>query len=78
MDYKRYPIYVDWDSMRGIIVAELKRDLQSLAADLDVVQKKQSGFVFSTDFKKDQAAIKKHIDAIKLIVEYYGDENEST
>lgn len=59
-----------------IIISELKDNIDSLVNNLkqDVDDENYLG-VFSNNRKEDAVEIQKHIDALELIIKYYGGES---
>ena len=56
------------EQLNEIVVADLKDNLDNMRAELIMGR----GNVWSHDPKEDRKIIKKHIKALKLILEYYG------
>ena len=56
------------EQLTDLVVADLKQSLQGLKQDL----KEGRGGIWSFDPKEDRKMIKKHIKALKLIIDYYG------
>lgn len=73
---KRITVELDWDTIDKITTCSMKSVVENLEHDLD---KRKSGTgiaVFDTNKKKDIAEIKRHIDAFKTVLKYYGENNE--
>ena len=58
------------EQLNELVVADLQQSLQGLRQDL----KEGRGGIWSYDIKEDRKMIKKHIKALKLIIDYYGGE----
>ena len=56
------------EQLNDLVVADLKQSLQGLRQDLE----EECGGIWSFDPKEDRKMIKKHIKALKLIIDYYG------
>ena len=61
-------IEVNDEQLTDLVVADLQQSLQALKQDL----KEGRGGMWSHDLKEDRKIIKKHIKALKLIIDYYG------
>ena len=68
----RYSIPVDWDAMQDAVAGVLREDLRSFEESLKRVKDTNKGYVFDIDPEDDIKEIKRHIKALKLILEYYG------
>ena len=64
-------IDIDDDITDTIVIASLKQDLSVLEILYDSWLQRIAVAVFSEDPEKDGIAIKEHIDAINLLIEYY-------
>lgn len=62
-----YKCEISWEAADSIVVSVLKDIKQGLSADL-----KKQGKVFDTDPIEDARIIKEHIQAIDLILKYFG------
>jgi len=56
------------EQLNDLVVADLQQSLQGLRQDLE----EGRGGIWSFDPKEDRKIIKKHIKALKLIIDYYG------
>ena len=56
------------EQLNELVIADLQQSLQGLRQDLD----EGRGGIWSFDPKEDRKMIKKHIKALKLIIDYYG------
>jgi len=56
------------EQLNELVVADLQQSLQGLRQDLEV----GCGGIWSHDPKEDRKIIKKHIKALKIVLEYYG------
>lgn len=64
-------IHIDDDMADKIVITSLKQDLSLLESHYDNWLQRIAVAVFSEDPEKDGIAIKEHIDAINLLIEYY-------
>lgn len=64
-------IHIDDNITDTIVIASLKQDLSVLESLYDSWLQRIAVAVFSEDPEKDGIAIKEHIDAINLLIEYY-------
>lgn len=70
---KKVTVELDWDTVDNIVKQELVSCLENLKTDLKNRKSKNSGLaVFSTDKKVDVALLKDHIDAVNMVLSYYG------
>lgn len=60
------------EGVNDIIRSDLSEVLKNLQDDLNRRKKGQQMAIFHVDKKKDIAQLKKHIDALKLVLRYYG------
>lgn len=68
----KHTIELDGCVLDNITLSQLKSIRASLKVDLKRVNKSKRGFVFDAEYKVDVIEIKKHIDALDLLVKYYG------
>jgi hypothetical protein len=61
-------IEVNDEQLTDLVVADLQQSLQGLRQDLE----EGRGGIWSFDPKEDRKMIKKHIKALKLVLEHYG------
>jgi len=61
-------IEVNDEQLTDLVIADLHQSLQGLRQDLE----EGRGGIWSFDPKEDRKIIKKHIKALKLIIDYYG------
>ena len=73
---KDIKVTLDWEAVDCVTTCALASLLENLEDDFLKRKKGQGMAVFEKDKKKDLAIIKKHIDAFKLILNYYGKGNE--
>lgn len=64
---------IDLDCCEQIVRADLKSMLGSLEKDYKERQRGKGIAVFDTNKKRDLAMMKKHIDAMKVVLRYYGE-----
>lgn len=67
-----HTINVTWDQVQHIIKHELKWDLEQMKKDLEARKKGECIAIWDHDLDKDVALIKDHIEALKLVIKYYG------
>lgn len=68
----KYTFELNDDDMVEIIMQSLKRDIRNLEKDLEVVKERNIGYVFEIDAESDIKEITRHIEALKLVKQYYG------
>ena len=73
---KKITVELDWDTVDGITTSTMKSLLQSLEVDLENRKAGTGMAIFDTNKKKDIAEIKRHIDAFKTVLKYYGEGND--
>ena len=61
------------EGVNAIVRAELNETLKCLQDDLKRRKKGNSIAIFHMDKSEDVAEIQRHIDAIKLVLRYYGE-----
>lgn len=66
-------VELDWDTIDRITICSMKSLLESLEADLEKRKNDTGMAIFEKNKKKDIALMKKHIEAFKLVLRYYGD-----
>jgi hypothetical protein len=70
---KSITIDLDWDTMDRIATSSMKCILENLEIELQK-RKNDSGMaIFVTEKKYDVILIERHIEAFKLILEYYNE-----
>jgi hypothetical protein len=74
---KKITIELDWDTIDKITTSSMKSLVESLENDLEKRKKDEEWIaIFDTNKKKDIAEIKRHIDAFKTVLKYYGEGND--
>ena len=73
---KSVTVELDWDTIDRITTSSMKSLVQNLEVDLRKRKDDTGMAIFEKDKKKDIALIKKHIEAFKLVLKYYGEGNE--
>lgn len=69
----KYNIELDCEVSSKLVVSMLRDDLELMKTDLEKLKSGESFFYnFSSDHKIEQKVLKKHIKALRLILEYYG------
>lgn len=66
-------VEVDQDCCEQIVRADLKSVLGSLEQDYKARKAGHGIAVFDTDKRRDVAMLKKHIDSMKIVLRYYGE-----
>ena len=61
-------IEVNDEQLNDLVIADLQQSLQAFRQDLE----DGCGGFWSCDQKEDRKIIKKHIKALKIVLEYYG------
>jgi len=61
-------IEVNDEQLTDLVISDLQQSLQGLRQDLE----ERRGGIWSYDLKEDRKIIKKHIKALKLVLDYYG------
>ena len=67
-----YTIQMTYDQVDAIIIKELTTTLQGLKDDREQRKNDEGMAIFDTDKKIDLYKLKEHINAVELILEYYG------
>lgn len=71
---KKITVELDWDTIDKITTCSMKSVLENLEVDLENRKEGKIGMaIFDTNKKKDIAEIKRHIDAFKTVLKYYGE-----
>ena len=70
---KKVTIELDWDTIDHITTCSMKGLVESLEADLELRKAGTGMAIFHKDKKKDIAEIKRHIDAFRTVLAYYGE-----
>jgi len=70
---KSVTVELDWDTIDRITTSSMKSLVQNLEVDLRKRKDNTGMAIFEKDKKKDIALIKKHIEAFKLVLKYYGE-----
>jgi len=70
---KSVTVELDWDTIDRITTSSMKSLVQNLEVDLRKRKDDTGMAIFEKDKKKDIALIKKHIEAFKLVLKYYGE-----
>lgn len=72
----KYNIELDCEVGSKLVVAMLHDDLKMMKTDLEKLNSGETFFHnFSSDRKIEKKELKKHIKALQLILEYYGEAN---
>jgi hypothetical protein len=70
---KSVTIELDWDTIDRITTSAIKDALRNLELDLKDRKEVGDSTYFVLEKEKDIALLEKHIDAFKLVLEYYGE-----
>jgi hypothetical protein len=70
---KKITVELDWDTIDKVTTCAMKSVLENLEVDLENRKKDKGIAVFDTNKKKDIAEIKRHIDAFKTVLKYFGE-----
>ena len=73
---KKITVELDWDTIDRVTTCAMKNVLESLEDDLEKRKDGTGMAIFHKDKKKDIAEIKRHIDAFRTVLKYYGEGNE--
>jgi len=73
---KTVTIELDWDTIDKITTSSMKSILENLEIDLEKRKSDTGIAIFETDKEFDIILIEKHIEALKLVLKYYGEGNE--
>ena len=68
----KYELELTDECVGNIVRQDLKCIYELMAEDLERVSKSKMGFVFSTNKKEDMGKIKTMMNALKLVMAYYG------
>ena len=67
---------LDWDTIDRVTTCSMRGLVESLEEDLEKRKAGTGMAIFHENKKKDIAEIKRHIDAFKTVLKYYGEGNE--
>ena len=70
---KKVTIELDWDTIDHITTCSMKGVFESLEDDLEKRKAGTGMAIFHENKKKDIAEIKRHIDAFRTVLKYYGE-----
>jgi hypothetical protein len=70
---KSVTVELDWDTIDRITTCSMKSLVESLEADLEKRKDDTGMAIFEMDKESDIALMKKHIEAFKLVLKYYGE-----
>ena len=73
---KKITVELDWGTIDRVTTCAMKNVLESLEDDLEKRKDGTGMAIFHKDKKKDIAEIKRHIDAFRTVLKYYGEGNE--
>jgi hypothetical protein len=67
-------VKIDNDQVTNVLITELRSARNILIDDWVRVRDKNEGFIFDKDPQKDLAEISEHIEAMRIVIQYYGGE----
>lgn len=70
-------VELEWDTVDSIVVSQLKTILKDLNISLENRKSENSEIesaIFSNDKSEDIAMIEEHINAVKIVLNYYGED----
>jgi hypothetical protein len=70
---KSITVELDWDTIDRITTSSMKSVLENLEIDLQKRKNDTGMAIFEKDKESDIALMKKHIEAFKLVLKYYGE-----
>ena len=73
---KKITVELDWDTIDRITTCSMKGLVENLEVDLEKRKNGTGMAIFHENKKKDIAEIKRHIDAFKTVLKYYGEGDE--
>lgn len=71
---KKVTVELDWDTVDGIVKQELASMRDNLANDLENRKNDQGMAIFEHDKDNDIKLIQEHINAMTMVLRYYGEE----
>ena len=72
---RKITIELDWDTIDRVTTCSMRGLVESLEEDLEKRKAGTGMAIFHENKKKDIAEIKRHIDAFKTVLKYYGEGN---
>jgi hypothetical protein len=73
---RKITVELDWDTIDRVTTCSMRGLVESLEEDLEKRKAGTGMAIFHENKKKDIAEIKRHIDAFKTVLKYYGEGNE--
>ena len=73
---KKITVELDWDTIDRVTTCSMRGLVESLEEDLEKRKAGTGMAIFHENKKKDIAEIKRHIDAFKTVLKYYGEGDE--
>lgn len=70
---RKITVELDWDTIDRVTTCSMKGLVGSLEEDLEKRKNGTGMAIFHENKKKDIAEIKRHIDAFKTVLKYYGE-----
>ena len=72
----KFTIELDWDTIDNVATSSMKSAVVNLEADLKARKKGTGLAIFHKDKKKDIAETKRHIEAFRTVLKYYGEDKD--
>ena len=69
---KKVMVELDWDTVDGIVLNQLKESLLSLEGDLDRRINGEDIAIFDQDQAKDISLLSDHIDSFRNVLSFFG------
>jgi len=73
---RKITVELDWDTIDRVTTCSMRGLVESLEEDLEKRKAGTGMAIFHENKKKDIAEIKRHIDAFKTVLKYYGEGSE--
>lgn len=70
---RKITVELDWDTIDRVTTCSMKGLVGSLEEDLEKRKNGTGMAIFHQNKKKDIAEIKRHIDAFRTVLKYYGE-----
>ena len=72
---RKITVELDWDTIDRVTTCSMRGLVESLEEDLEKRKAGTGMAIFHENKKKDIAEIKRHIDAFRTVLAYYGEGN---
>lgn len=70
---RKITVELDWDTIDRVTTCSMRGLVESLEEDLEKRKAGTGMAIFHENKKKDIAEIKRHIDAFRTVLKYYGE-----